>query len=116
MLDVEFLKALTIDQDRIPLKPFLEFARGTVFGRVAARMAGMAIGQAFDERGTAALARLLERVERGPIDDVCVVAVDDNALETIGCGAIGRWMFDRGYVADRRVLHVEVVLAHENDR
>ena len=113
---LEFLKALAIDHDRIALKPFLEFARGPVFGRVGARMAGMAIGQAFDERGTAALARLFERGERSPIDDVGIVAIDDDALKTVGRRAIACGMFHRRHVADRRVLHIKIVLADENDR
>ncbi len=53
---------------------------------------------------------------RGAIDLVGIVAVNDNALEAIGGGAIGRRVFDRRHVADRRVFHVEIVFADEHDR
>ena len=44
----------------------------------------MAIGQAFDKRGTAAIARLLQCGKRGAIDDVGVIAIDNDALEAVG--------------------------------
>ena len=101
---------------RIALQPFLELAWRPVFGGIGARMARMAIGKALDERGAAPFARLLKRRERSPIDDIGVVAIDDDALKTVGRRAIARGMFHRRHVADRRVFHVEIVLADEDDR
>ena len=75
----------------------------------------MAIGQAFDKRGSAPIPRISKRRKRGAIDDVGVVAVDNDALEAVGCSAIGGWMFDRRHLTDWRILHVEIVLAHEDD-
>ena len=47
--------------------------------------------------------------------DVGVVAVDDDALEAVARRAVGGGMLDRRHLADRRVFHVEVVLADEDD-
>ena len=53
---------------------------------------------------------------RGAIDHVGVVAVDHDLLEPIGRGAVAGRMLHRRHVADRRVLHVEIVLADEDHR
>src|SRR5271170_6829788 len=58
LADAESFKPLAIDFDRIALLPLFQFALGTVFGRVGARMAAVAVGHAFDERWAAAGARL----------------------------------------------------------
>src|SRR5271155_2914245 len=78
-------------------------------------MAGVTIGETFDQRGTAPVPRLPERVEGGPINDIRVVAVDHDAIEAVGRGAIGGGMFNRRHVADRRVFHVEIILTDEDD-
>src|SRR5262249_35384004 len=53
---------------------------------------------------------------RGAINDVGVIAVDENWFEPVGRSSIRRRMLDRGDFADWRILHVEIVLAHEDDR
>src|SRR4051794_37041253 len=51
----------------------------------------------------------------GAIDDIGIVAVDHDALQPIGRSAVGCRMLDRCDFSDRRVLHIEIVLAHEYD-
>ena len=79
-------------------------------------MAAVPIGHALDQRRS--LTGAGARIGRigGAIDHVGVVAVDHDALEPVGGGAVRRRMLDRGHLADRRVFHVEIVLAHEHDR
>ena len=79
-------------------------------------MSAVPISQAFDQGRPAAGARLVIGGARGAIDDVGVVAVDDDARQPIGGGAVGRRMRHRGDVADRRIFHVEIVLADEDHR
>ncbi len=50
------------------------------------------------------------------VHGVDVVAVDDDRLEAVGRRPVGGRVLDGGHRADRRVLHVLVVLAHEHDR
>jgi len=52
-------------------------------------MAGMAVREAFYERGTTAVARPVQGPNRRAIDDVGVVAVDDDPIEAISPCAIG---------------------------
>ena len=79
-------------------------------------MAAVPVGQAFDQRGPLARARLVIGGLRGAIDHVGIVAVDHDALEPVGGGAVGGRLRHRGDVADRRVFHVEIVLADEDHR
>ncbi len=80
-------EALAIDLDRVVFLPLFELAVGTIFGRVGARVAAVAIGQALDQRGALAGPRPCEGLLRGAVDDVGVVAVDDDALEAVGAMA-----------------------------
>ena len=114
--DAEIEEALAVGLDRIALHPGFELAGRAVFRGVGARMAAVAIGHALDQRGALAGAGAAIGRARGAIDDVGVVAVDDDALEPIGCGAVGRRMLDRGDAGDRRVLHVEIVFANKYHR
>src|SRR5579859_1538924 len=50
------------------------------------------------------------------MNDVDVVAVDEDTLESVAAGSVGGWMLDRRDALDRRVFHVLVVFAHEDDR
>ena len=98
-VDAELQQPLAIDLDRIALLPALELALGPIFRRVGARMAAVAIGHAFDQRGPVAGARLVVGRLRGAIDHVGVVAVDHDPFEPIGRGAVGRRMLHRRHVA-----------------
>ena len=82
------LQPLAIDLDRVALLPALELALGAILGRVGARMAAVAIGQALDQRRPVAGARLVEGRLRGAIDHVGVVAVDHDLLQPVGRGAV----------------------------
>ena len=53
---------------------------------------------------------------RGAIDRVGVVAVDHDARQPVGRGAVGGRMLHGSDVADRRIFHVEIVLADEDHR
>src|SRR5207247_814153 len=105
-----------IERHRIALEPLLELLFRTVFRRVGARVPAVSVGEAFDEGGAAARARLGEGVARSAVYDVGVVAVDDLALQAVAGGAVGGRVFHRGDGGNRRVLHVHVVLAAEDDR
>ena len=109
-------KPLAIDLDRIALFPLLQFAFRPVLRRIGARVATVAIGHALDQRRTAAAARLGEGGLRNAVDRVGVLAVDDDPFQAVGASAIGRRMLHRGHIADRRVFHIEIVLADEHDR
>ena len=76
----------------------------------------MTIGQAFDQRRPVPGARLLVCGKRGAINRIGIIAVDHNARQSVGCGAIGRRMLHRRDFADRRIFHVQIVLAHEDHR
>ena len=76
----------------------------------------MTVGQALDQRRAAVRPRLVERLDRLAVDDVGVVAVDHNLRQAIGRRAVAGRARHRGDVADRRVFHVEVVLADEDHR
>ena len=109
-------KPLAVDLDRVALFPFLQLALGAILGRIGARVAAVAIGQALDQRRAAAGARLVEGLFRRAIDHVGVVAVDHDLLQPVGRGAVAGRARHRGDVGDRGVFHVEVVLADEDHR
>src|SRR5258708_10375461 len=79
-------------------------------------MTAMAIREAFDERRPAARARLGDGIARGAVYDVRIVAVDHLVREPVARRTVGRGGVDRGDARNRRVLHVQVVLADEDDR
>ena len=109
-------KPLAVDLDRVALLPAVELALGAILGGVGARVAAVAVGQALDQRRAAARARLVERLQRLAVDHVGVVAVDHDLRQAVGGGAVAGRARHRGHVADRRVFHVEVVLADEHHR
>src|SRR5262249_37890758 len=116
LADAELPQPLAIKLDRIALLPLLEFALGAIFRGLGARMAAVAIGHALDQRGAAARTRPGISGGSGAVDDVGVIAVDDDALEPVSRGAIGGGMLDRRHLADRGIFHIEVVLADEDHR
>src|SRR5207245_10736637 len=94
--NAELPEPLAVEPDRIALLPFLELALGTIFGRIGARVPAVAVGQAFNERRPAAGTRLLVSRHGGAVNRVGVVAVDQDAIEPVGRGAVGGRMLDRG--------------------
>src|ERR1022692_1520630 len=79
-------------------------------------MTGAAVRACLDQRGTAATASPVETFAGGEVHGVRIVAVDEDALEAVRRRAIGCRVGDGGHRADGRVLHVHVVLAHEDHR
>jgi hypothetical protein len=79
-------------------------------------MPAVTVGHAFDQRGALAGARFVVSGRGGAINRVGVVAVDDDARQPVGRGAIGRRMLYRGDVSDRRVFHVKIVFTDEDHR
>ena len=71
-------------------------------------------GDRLDQRRAAALARLLDRVLRLAVDGEHVGAVDDDALEAVGGGAVGE-VLDRVLEMGRRRVGPLVVVDHEDD-
>ena len=112
--DAELLEARAVDLDGAALLPAVELALGAVLGGVGAGVAAVAVGQALDQRRPAAGARLLVGRRRRAVDRVGVLPVDEDRLQPVGGGAAGGGMLHRDHVADGRVFHVEVVLAHEH--
>src|SRR5581483_7895757 len=80
-LHAELQQPLAVDLDRIAQLPAVELALGAIFRRIGARVAAVAIREAFDQRWSAAGTRLVESGARGAIDRVGIVAVDEDALE-----------------------------------
>src|SRR5882757_2974652 len=86
--DAELLQALPVDLDGIALLPLLKLALRPVLRGVGAGVAAVAVGQALDQRWTAARARLVERLDRLAVHDVRVVAVDDDLRQAVGGSAV----------------------------
>ncbi len=116
LADTELFEPLAIELDRIALLPLFQLALGPVFGRVGARVAAVPIGHAFDQRRPAARARLVVGGNGSAVDHVGVVAVDHDARQPVARGAVGGRMRHGRDVADRRIFHIEIVLAHEDHR
>jgi hypothetical protein len=75
--------------DRVASLPLLEQLPGNVRGVVVHRMALHAQGQTLDQGRASALARLLDRQLRLPVDGENVRPVHDDALEAVGLGTVG---------------------------
>ena len=79
-------------------------------------MAAGAVRESFDQRRAAPAASSFEHTKCGVVDRIHVVAIDDDPLQAVcGCPVGGR-MVNRRDEADRRVLHIEVVLTHKDHR
>ena len=101
--------------DRVALRPLLEQLARDVERVVVDGVALHAQRQALDQRRAAALARLLDRAPRLAVDGEHVGAVDDDALEAVGLGAVGE-VLDRVLEVGRRRVRPLVVVADEDDR
>ena len=105
-----------LGRDRVARLPRLDLVVRPVLAGIGPGVAAVAVRQRLDERRTVAGARPVDRPGRDRVDRLDVVAVDDDRLEAVGGGPVRRRPRDRRHVADRRVLHVLVVLADEHDR
>ncbi len=74
----------------------------------------MTVGHALDERRPVACPRPRIGIAGGAVDDVGVVAVDDDPIQPVRRRTVRGRMLHRGHAPDRRVLHVKVVLADED--
>ena len=88
----------------------------TVFRRVGAGVAVMAIGLGFDQRRAVPRACFLTGRGGDTEDSSASVAVDDDRFQAVRRSAVGRRTPHRGDALDRGVFHVLVVLAHEDHR
>ena len=102
-------------QIRMPLPLTLDEARATLAG-IRAGVSAVAIGQGLDEGRAVAAPGAVDGPPGGLQHGVRVVPVDDDRLQAVGGGPVGRRPLDGRHLADRRVLHVPVVLAHEDHR
>ena len=101
--------------ERVALRPLLEHLLGDVEGVVVHGVALHAEGQALDQRRPAALARLLDGELGLAVDGEHVGAVDDDAVEAVGLGAVGD-VLERVLEVRRRRVGPLVVVADEDDR
>ncbi len=76
----------------------------------------MPIRETFDQRRPLACAGFFKRGLRGPVNDIGVVTVDQDALEPVCGSTIGCRLRNRSHVADGRVFHIEIVFADEYHR
>ena len=79
-------------------------------------MAPMPVRDGLDQRRTLAVARSPDGRARDVEHRVGVVPVHEDGLQAVRGGPVRRGMLHRRHRLDRRVLHIEVVLAHEHDR
>ena len=101
--------------DRVALGPLLEQLLRDVEGVVVDGVALHAQRHALDQRRAAAVARLLDRALGLAVDGEHVGAVDDDALEAVGLGAVGD-VLGRVLEVRRRRVGPLVVVADEHDR
>ena len=109
-------QARAIQIDRVVGRPRRDLILRLVRARIGARVPARPIGSRLDERRAAAAARAVETLASGEVHRVGVVAVDEDALQPVRRSAIRRRALDRGDRPDRRVFHVQVVLADEHHR
>gem|GEM_PF-4066045 len=107
---------LTVGRQRVPGQPLSDLSVGAVLARIGAGMAAVPVGERLDERRAAAIPGPAERGQRHFVDRLHIVAVHHHRVEPVGGGAVGRGPGHGGHRADRRVLHVLVVLADEDHR
>ena len=115
-VDAGRLEPRPVGRDRVARLPGRDLVVRPVLARVGPRVAAVAVGQRLDERRPVAGARPVDGRPRDLVDRVDVVAVDEDRLEAVGGRPVRGRVLDRGHRADRRVLHVLVVLADEDDR
>src|SRR5690606_25703718 len=106
---------LAVTGDRVLAEPLLDLLVRPVLAGIGPRVAAVAGGLGLDQARSAAAPRDIERAHRGLVDDVDIVAVDQDRLEPVRARAVRGWVLDRRDLVNRRVLHVAVVLADEDD-
>src|SRR5690606_13114879 len=116
LVDAEVEQPLPIAGDRILREPLFDLVLGPILAGIGARVAAVTIRLGLDETRAAAPSGGVERAQRGRVDDVDVVAVDEDRLEAVRARSIRGRMLDGRDLVDRGVFHVAVVLAHEYDR
>ena len=108
-------KPVAVALDRVLLRPLLEHVLRDVERVVVHRMPLHAEREALDQGRSAAGASLLDRALRLAVHGEDVGAVDDDALEAVGGGAIGD-VLDRVAEVRRRRIRPLVVVADVHDR
>ena len=76
----------------------------------------MAVGLSLNEGWALPPSRASQHVTGDQVDRICVIAVDDDLVESVCAGAVGCRVGNRGDVINGRVLHIQIVLAHEHCR
>ena len=103
-------------RDRVALGPGPDLLGWPILPGVGPGVTARPVGDRFDQRWAAALAGRADRTVGRQVDGVGVVAVDHDLVQPVRGRASRRRMRDRGHDVDRRVLHIEVVLADEHGR
>ena len=102
--------------NRVSVQPSCHLSLWTIFPRVGPGVPSLPIGDRLDQRWPVATPRPVNCLRGAEVHVVRVIAVDHNRVETVRAGPIRRRMRDRRHEVDWRVLHIEVVLTHENHR
>ena len=105
-----------VHRDRVVGEPRLDLLGRAVRAGVGAAVPAVAVRLRLDQRRPAARPGAFDGRPGGEVHGVGVVAVDDRRLQAVGRRPVGGGVADGGDLADRRVLHVQVVLAHEDRR
>ena len=109
-------QALVIHRDRVAVHPGFDLAGRSILAGVGPGMSAVAIGDGLDQSRSLPLPGVFDCGPGHDVDGVGVVAIDHDRLESVGRCAPGGRVANRGDEIDRRVLHVEIVLAHEDHR
>ena len=104
------------DDQRVAGHPLLDLRGRAVLRRVGAAVPEVPVGQRLDHGRPAAGPGPVDRLGHRVVHRDHVVAVDEHAGHAVGRGAVGGRVGDGGDRRDRGVLHVAVVLAHEEHR
>src|SRR4051794_22101390 len=113
-VDAEVAQARLLALDGVLLAPLLDLLLGHVLHIVVRGMAVHAHRHGLEQGRAAAVERAVARLTRGLEHRLGVVAVDADAGEAVGRGALDR--VDRELRAGRRRVGVLVVLEDEDDR
>lgn len=104
------------DVQRVVLEPAFDLLGRTVGRRVGTAVAEVPVGRGLQQGGPVSCPGPPRQGGDGVPDRDDVVAVDRLARDAVGGRPVGGGPGDRGDVGDRRVLHVQVVLADEEHR
>src|SRR5690606_933704 len=83
LADAEVEQPFPVTRNRVLAEPLLDLFVRPVLAGIGARVAAVAIRLGLDQARAAAAARGVERADRGLVDDVDVVAVDQDRLEAV---------------------------------